>query len=147
MKNVIVTIALISVFTLKLTAQEKKKVLQTAPAQVDLSIARGKLIYNQHCTSCHQADGSGVAGLNPPLSKTIYVLGDKSRLINIVLKGLNTVLEIDDEVYNNAMPPLNFLTDQQVADVLTFVRNNFQNKATSVTAVEVKTTRSQTNSK
>ncbi len=130
------------------SAQVKKKTaapVKAASSNVSAlaSITRGKAVYSQSCIACHQADGGGVQGLNPPLSKTEYVLGDKNRLINIVLKGLNKDVEIDGEIYSNPMPPLSHLTDQQVADVLTYVRNNFQNKASSVTAAQVKAARAQ----
>jgi len=87
------------------------------------------------------ADGSGVPGLNPPLIKTQWVLGDKKKLINIVLKGFNDPITIDGEDYANPMPAQAYLTDQQIADVLTYVRNSFGNKATPVTAAEVKAQR------
>lgn len=84
------------------------------------------------------ADGGGVQGMNPPVIKTTYVLGDKTRLINIILKGMAEGAEIDGETYNNVMPSHKFLTDQEVADVLTYVRNSFGNQATAITAAEVK---------
>lgn len=145
MKKLIATIALSISFAFSLSAQTKKPTIKTTPAQANTnssaSILRGKTVYGQYCLSCHQADGGGVTGLNPPLIKTDYVLGDKTRLINIILKGYNQGVEIDGEVYSNPMPPLNFLTDQQVADVLTYVRNNFQNKASAITPTLVKTVR------
>lgn len=99
---------------------------------------RGKKLYTQYCASCHQPDGGGVPGLNPPLEKTSYVLGSKTKLIRIILKGLNTHEEIDGETYSNNMAPFNYLTDQQISDVLTFVRNSFGNKASAVTPGDVK---------
>lgn len=105
------------------------------------TLADGKKIYTTYCLVCHQADGGGVPRLNPPLQKTEYVLGDKTRLITIVLKGMSEEVEIDGEVYDNNMSAHAFLTDQQVADVLTYVRNNFTNKASAVTPAEVKAVR------
>lgn len=105
------------------------------------AVLRGKVVYKAYCLSCHQFDGGGVENLNPPLIKTSFVLGDKARFIQIILKGFDKRVEIDGEDYSNNMPPLNFLTDQQIADVLTYVRNDFGNKATMVKAAEVKTVR------
>jgi mono/diheme cytochrome c family protein len=82
-----------------------------------------------------------VQSLNPTLIKTSYVLGKKTRLINVLVKGLNQVA-IDGEKYSNAMPSHRFLTNKQIADVLTYVRNSFGNKASAVTIGEVKTVRS-----
>lgn len=103
-------------------------------------LENGKIVFEQYCLACHQADGSGVPHLNPPLVKTSFVLGDKKKLISIILNGLSDV-EIEGESYSNPMPGFNFLTDEEVANVLTYVRNSFTNKATAVTAAEVKAAR------
>lgn len=104
-------------------------------------MANGKKLYNQWCMACHQADGSGVPGLNPPLKKTEWVTGDKTRLIKVILNGLNESIEIDGEEYSNPMPAQNHLKDDQIADILTYVRNSFGNKASAVNAAEVKALR------
>ncbi len=111
-----------------------------APTASAKATAPGETIYTQYCLTCHQASGSGVPKLNPPLKGTSWVLGDKTRLINVILKGLQNV-DIDDDVYDNVMPAHDFLTDQQVADVLTYVRSHFGNQASAVSSEEVKTTR------
>ena len=114
----------------------------SAPDQGGLpaSITRGKQVYLQQCLACHQADALGVSGMNPPLVKTKFVLGDKPTLVKIVLNGM-TGIEVEGEDYPGVMAPHSDLTDQQIADVLTYVRNSFGNKATAVTAVQVKTVR------
>ena len=104
------------------------------------SIEKGKLVYEQYCLTCHQVDGSGVPNLNPPLIKTAFVAGDKKKLISIVLKGLNDV-EVNGETYSNPMPPFDFMSDEEIANVLTYVRNSFTNKGSAVTAAEVKASR------
>jgi mono/diheme cytochrome c family protein len=105
------------------------------------SIDRGKVLYEQHCLACHQADGAGVPDLNPPLTKTKWTMGDKNEFIKVVLKGLDQEIEVNGETYSNVMPPMDYLSDEEVADVLTFVRNNFGNKASAVKASDVKTLR------
>ena len=117
----------------KPAAVKTKTVAPTAAS----SIASGKLVYAQNCLTCHQADGGGVSNMNPPLIKTSYVLGDKMRLAKIVLNGFSEKVEIEGDVYSNIMPSLNYLSNQQIADVLTYVRNNFGNKASAVTVAEV----------
>lgn len=101
-----------------------------------LSSEQGKLVYEQNCLACHQVDGSGVPNLTPSLVNASFVLGDKSALINIVLKGMKDV-EIDGEIYDNPMPPFTHLTDEDIAGVLTYIRTNFTNKATVVKKEEV----------
>ena len=97
----------------------------------------GKALYTKYCMSCHQADGSGVPGMYPPLNKSNWVNGDKKRLITILLNGLNGEIEVNNETYNQAMPLQNFLTDKQIAELLTYIRKNFDNKANPVKINEV----------
>lgn len=117
---------------------------QPAPQVVNIkaSIDRGKTVYLQQCLACHQVDGGGVPHLNAPLDGATAVVGkDKARLISIVLKGMTDRVEIDGEYYSNNMAPHKELTDQQIADVLTYVRKSWTNKATAVTPAEVKAVR------
>ena len=102
---------------------------------------RGGELYKQYCLTCHQVNGSGVPRMNPPLIKTSYVTGDKKKLIKWVLQGSVEKVPIDGQTYSNNMPPQAYLTDQQIADILTYIRSSFGNKATAVTVNEVKTVR------
>jgi mono/diheme cytochrome c family protein len=102
---------------------------------------RGNELYKKYCLTCHQANGTGVPRMNPPLIKTTYVTGDKKKLIKWVLRGSVENIPIDGQTYSNNMPAQAYLTDQEIADVLTYVRSSFGNKATAVTAAEVKTVR------
>jgi mono/diheme cytochrome c family protein len=113
---------------------------QTPGTGLSASIARGKTLYEQQCLSCHMVDGSGVPTMNPPLIKTSFVLGPKATLIKVVIAGM-TGVDVDDNTYHNNMPAHPELTDQQVADVLTYIRHNFGNKATQVTVADVKAAR------
>lgn len=136
-----------------LKAQTKKPVTK-APAvktsssasvnSLKASITRGQVVYAKYCLTCHQADGSGVPYMNPPLIRTKWTLGSKTVMIQQILKGSSGKVEIDGDTFKNTMPPLKTLTDQQIADVLTYVRNNFENKASAVTTAEVKAVRVKT---
>ena len=129
-----------------LTGMSNDQLSKPHPAQPDIqkSIAEGKKVFTKYCISCHQADGGGVPYLNPPLIKTSYVLGDKDSLIHIILHGLNENIEIEDQVFANPMPALSILKDEEIANVLTYVRNSFGNKASAVTPAEVTVVRSKT---
>jgi len=112
----------------------KKPVHHTGSA---VAIARGKIVYTSVCLACHMADGGGVQNMNPPLINTSYVLGDKTTLIKIVLNGFKEDVQINGQTYSNNMTPHSDLKDQQIADVLTYVRKSFGNKASAVTTMEV----------
>jgi len=143
MKRILMILLILATGGIKLSAQTKSKPKPAAkPALITAAVmANGKKIYGQYCLACHMEDGGGVPNMNPPLSKTSYVLGDKTRLIKVVLNGLSDGAEIDGETYTNVMAPHNFLKDQEIADVLTFIRNSYGNKASAVSAAEVKTVR------
>ena len=126
----------------KSVAATKAKVASKNTLQT--SIIRGKAVYGTYCLTCHQDDGSGVPNMNPPIVKTSWVLGSKTVLIKQILKGSANTVEIDGEKFHNTMPAQAQLTDQQIADVLTFVRNSFGNKASIVTPAEVKAVRAKT---
>ena len=79
--------------------------------------------------------------MNPPLIKTSSVTGEKNKLIQWVLKGSSEKVPIDGEYYNNNMPAQNYLTDQQIADVLTYIRASFGNKSSAILPAEVKSAR------
>ena len=113
----------------------------TQQPDLKASVQRGKKVYETYCLSCHLPDGKGMPGMNPPLIKTKQVLGNKTQLINIILIGLDEEMVINGETYFNPMPSQPHLKDQEIADVLTYVRNSFGNKATMVTAAEVKSAR------
>ena len=120
---------------------QTKKSTTSAGGALQTSIERGKQVYTASCLTCHQADGSGVPNLNPPLIQTKWVLGDKSTLIQMLLKGSKAQVEIDGDMFHNTMPAQPQLTDQQIADVLTYVRNSFGNKTSSVKITDVKSAR------
>lgn len=138
-RNILLPIILFSLLisSVEETSGQTHKPATAGAAGLRASIAAGLIIYQQQCLACHQADGGGVSHMNPPLIKTKWVLGDKQTLISTVIKGLNTPIEIDGDDYHNVMPPHPAMTDQQVADVLTYVRNSFGNKASAVKASDV----------
>lgn len=101
----------------------------------------GKIVYIQFCLSCHMENGEGVPALYPPLTQTEYVLGDKERLIKIILLGQEGPIEVKGQMYNNIMTKLDFLGDKEISEVLTYVRSNFGNNADPVTPEEVRAVR------
>lgn len=102
---------------------------------------KGMKVYNKICINCHMADAGGIPTFVPALSNSKLVLGQKTKLIRIVLKGSGELKNDPGRKYKNEMPPHADLTDKKVANVLTYIRNNFGNKASAITPVEVKSER------
>lgn len=100
-------------------------------------IKNGKKLYVTHCSACHMPKGDGIPGLNPPLIETDWVTGDKDRMIGIVLNGLHEEIEVNGQKYQGPMAPLPYLKDNEVADILTYVRDRFGKGASAVSAEEV----------
>lgn len=107
------------------------------PAPKMAEAVPGERLYKQYCTACHQNNGSGVPNVYPPLAGTDWVTGDKTRLIDVVLNGMDGEIEVNGKKYNGVMTPHNFLTDEQLADVLTYIRQSFGNDASEITPKEV----------
>ncbi len=100
-----------------------------------------------HCATCHQADGKGLDPAFPTLEDSIFVHGDPERLIKLTLHGLMGPFELKGKRYDGQVPMTPFggmLTDQEVADLLTYVRNHYGNKASAITPEQVKKVREET---
>ncbi len=117
----------------------------TACAKSDTPSLAGERIYSTTCMTCHQPEGQGIPNIYPPLAETEWVNGDKGRLIRIVLGGMRGPVVIEGVTYNNVMTSHSFLSDEQVAAVLSYVRSNFGNAAGAVSADEVAAVRAATN--
>jgi mono/diheme cytochrome c family protein len=107
-----------------------------AAAPVDPKVV-GKRLYTQNCVVCHQPNGMGVAGQFPPLAGSEYVLaqgnmGD-NHLVMLVLNGLQGHFMVKGQPYNNAMVPWKQLSDEQIADILTYIRSDWGNDAPAIT--------------
>ena len=104
------------------------------------SMVKGKEIYISNCISCHMENGEGIQEVYPPLAKSDYLMADKKRSIVQVLKGAKGQMKVNGKVYDSEMASID-LSDQEVSDVLNYVRNSFGNKGAAVTPAEVKASR------
>jgi nitrite reductase (NO-forming) len=116
--------------------------LSFKPQAFDLkaSMARGKEIYIASCISCHMDEGQGLEGLYPPLAKADYLMADKKRSIQQVLYGATGEMKVNGKTYNMEMTAFE-LKDDEVSDVLNYIRNSFGNKGAAITTEEVKAAR------
>lgn len=101
----------------------------------------GKALFNGTCSVCHQADGKGLPGVFPPLAQSDFLTGDPARNIGVVVHGLSGKVKVNGKDYDSVMPPMNQLNDDEVANILTYVLNSFDNKGGQVKASDVKTER------
>ena len=120
-------------------ATEINKNLPSEPAGKDHP---GKAVYTRYCLTCHLADGSGVQNMHPPLTPGSWVGNEPRELIAIMMKGLSGKIEVNGQVYKNFMPSHAQLTDEELADVLSYIRSSFGNNFEPVTPEMVKKVRS-----
>ena len=102
----------------------------------DETLTEEAILYNTFCSVCHQRNGEGNDRF-PPLNGSEWVSGDKKTLINVILNGLSGEIMVKGKSYTNRMPKLNNLTDIEIADILTYIRQNFGNTSSAITADEV----------
>jgi mono/diheme cytochrome c family protein len=103
----------------------------------DDKLAMGERLYIIHCASCHRPDGEGIPELVPPISHSEWVTGDKGRLIQVLLQGLSEPITVRGETYEQEMPPFSVLSDEELASIITYIRQNFGNNAGAIIAGEV----------
>jgi nitrite reductase (NO-forming) len=108
----------------------------------EIHMEKGKRVYLQTCFACHQPNGAGLPPVFPPLAKSDFLMADKTRAISAVVKGLAGPINVNGQDYNGVMPPV-MLTEEQVADVVTYVRNSWGNEGDIVTVEEVKKLRAE----
>ena len=114
----------------------------STPDQVEDNLQRtvalpGAKIYNTYCGTCHQRNGKGDGGRFPSLVNEEWVGGDKDRLISLVINGMEGEIVVNGRTYNNIMPQHSFLKDDEIARVLTYVRQNFGNNYEAVETEDV----------
>jgi nitrite reductase (NO-forming)/hydroxylamine reductase len=100
-------------------------------------MASGENLFSAHCAACHQATGQGLAGAFPPLAESSYLADGPAVAISAVLNGLSGPITVNGKDYNAVMPNLSYLSDSDVADIVTFVLNSWGNPGGEVSSGEV----------
>jgi nitrite reductase (NO-forming) len=100
----------------------------------------GKILYAANCAACHQANGEGMAGVFPPLAKSDYLMALKDKGVSIPLHGLSGKIKVNGKEYDGVMPQMQ-MSDDELASIMTYVRNTWGNKGDLVTAAEVNKSR------
>ena len=141
-------LAILKEFPADLLPREAASRFGSGSSEIDPEkMARGKEVYMRVgiCFTCHQPNGEGLPPAFPPLAGSEWLDGDTDRQIKIVLKGLMGEIEVKGQPYNGVMTPLEaLLKDDEIADVLTYVRNEWGNSGPEVSADQVKAVREAT---
>jgi mono/diheme cytochrome c family protein len=101
----------------------------------------GKQTFMGLCAACHQPTGKGLDGLAPPLVGSEWVTGDPERIAKVVMHGLRGPIKVKGVSYSYDMPAAGFLTDEQIAGVLTYIRREWDHEADPVSLDLVKKVR------
>jgi nitrite reductase (NO-forming)/hydroxylamine reductase len=118
-------------------AQQVHKAEVAGAAASAAQVESGKKVYEVACMACHQADGKGLPGAFPPLAGSDYLLGNKDRAVGVVVNGLQGEVVVNNVKFNSVMPAMTQLSDQEIADALTFALNSWGNSGGAVAASQV----------
>lgn len=115
--------------------------LLTAGSSVAVASDDGKKAYEANCQACHQPNGQGLPGAFPPLAGNPHVVDDKLHVVRTILKGMSGPLEVNGQKYNAVMPPMQHISDEDIADIANYVLSSWGNKGGEVTENEVEQVR------
>ena len=129
----------------KMEARKKQATNIKTPDEIKDNLDKGSLekgaqAFNTYCAGCHQGNGLGNDRF-PTLSGSAWVTGDKNALIHLVLNGIDGPITVKGRSYNNVMPALRLIKDEELAEILTYVRQRFNNNAGGVSVEEVRKVR------
>jgi nitrite reductase (NO-forming) len=117
---------------------------QSGTLTKEMQVNAGQTLFQGTCSACHQATGLGLPATFPPLAHSDFLLADKKRAIGIVLNGLTGPVTVNGATFNNVMPSWRYMTDDDLANVLTYVLNSFGNDGGVVSRQEVSDIRAAT---
>ncbi|MBC7897064.1 MAG: cytochrome c [Cytophagaceae bacterium] len=113
----------------------------TPAATPATTASAGETIYQERCVTCHQVNGAGIPGTFPPLAQSEYAnAADPGVPARIVIHGISGPITVHGATYNSVMPPYGLgvvMADEEIAQLLTYVRSSFGNSASAVTAADV----------
>jgi nitrite reductase (NO-forming) len=118
-------------------------VAQGAPSK-EAQIAAGRALFQGTCSTCHQPDGKGLPSVFPPLAQSDVLKADPKRAVEIALNGLSGPVVVNGQTFNSVMPPMSQLNDDELANIVTFVLNEWGNPGGQITSQQVATVRGAT---
>lgn len=136
-KNSQLALALIIFISAVISTGFKDKTIVLQSNDLKTSMVRGQELYLANCISCHMKTGVGIKSVFPPLAESDYLMADIPRSIKQILNGAQGEVTVNGVVYNGVMTSFD-LKDQEVADILNYIRNSWGNKGRLIKAEEVK---------
>ncbi|MCA9129599.1 MAG: c-type cytochrome, partial [Planctomycetales bacterium] len=130
-------------------ARKLRDLRASIPVKADPRVmSLGAEVYarESHCATCHQPHGQGLPNLYPPLDGSLWATGSQERLIHLVLDGMHGTIEVKGKRYSSPpLPPMtgfrHLLNDEEIAAVVTYVRNSWTNRAAPIDAAAVASVR------
>jgi len=117
---------------------------QSGELTLQQQIEAGRVLFAGTCSTCHQPDGAGLAGVFPPLAKSDYIARNPKDVAAVILHGLAGKVTVNGHDYDSVMPPMTQLTNDEVANISTYVLNSWGNPGGRVTKAEAATIRART---
>lgn len=114
---------------------EKYTIVQQDKTILQKSIANGKEIYTDFCIQCHGGNGVGINPAFPPLNNSDWLKKKRAQSIHAVKFGQTGEIVVNGKKYNNTMPPLG-LSNQEVADVMNYIMNSWNNKNNKIVTLK-----------
>jgi nitrite reductase (NO-forming)/hydroxylamine reductase len=116
--------------------EHKAEVAQGSAKQLDME--KGRELYQQNCAACHQPEGQGLPGAFPPLAKSDFIAANPASVLEVTVKGRQGKMVVNGVEYNNVMPAMSYLSDKDLARIVTFVLNSWGNPGGQVSLAQVK---------
>lgn len=98
---------------------------------------KGGELYLQNCAACHQSDGQGLPGAFPPLAKSDFIAANPAAVLEVTINGLQGKLVVNGQEYNNSMPAMSYLNDEDLSLIITYVLNSWGNPGGRISRKEV----------
>lgn len=138
-KTLITGLSTLLMFMLTACGENSTPAATIGSAETVVSLAEGRSLYQVHCALCHQPQGEGVQGSQPPLAGNSVVTGNVGRLVEITVLGVGDHqggLEPTGQ-WRQQMQSFEHLRDAEIAGILTYIRNSWGNHASKVTEEQV----------
>ncbi len=130
-QKLLFSVLIVSTFALLTYCQSRyennatQNLSQAERVRYDQYMVQGQVLYRAHCVNCHQEEGTGLRCLIPPLAQSDYLLADVDRTLCLIKNGLQGPIVVNDTSYNQMMPANKALRDIEIAQIATYIYNEW----------------------